>query len=120
MKNRIYLDHNATTPLRAEAREVMIAAMDVVGNPSSVHGEGRGALAVIQKARRQVAEAFGVGENDIVWTSGATEAAAMALAVRGIACSGVEHDAVAAWCDTSLAADTDGRVSVPEAGFATV
>jgi cysteine desulfurase len=42
---RVYLDHNATMPLRAEAREAMIAAMDVVGNPSSVHAEGRAAKA---------------------------------------------------------------------------
>ncbi|MGB1236149.1 MAG: cysteine desulfurase family protein [Planktomarina sp.] len=110
MKNRIYLDHNATTPLRAEAREAMIAAMDVVGNPSSVHGEGRGALAVIQKARRQVAEAFGVGENDIVWTSGATESAAMALAGRDLRAGDVEHDAVAAWCVNDVAVSADGLV----------
>ena len=42
---RVYLDHNATAPLRVEARDAMIAAMDVVGNPSSVHGEGRAAKA---------------------------------------------------------------------------
>ena len=47
---RVYLDHNATAPLRPEARTAMIAAMDVVGNPSSVHGEGRAAKAVIERA----------------------------------------------------------------------
>ncbi|MGJ8617080.1 MAG: aminotransferase class V-fold PLP-dependent enzyme, partial [Sulfitobacter sp.] len=56
---RIYLDHNATTPLRAEARAAMIAAMDVMGNPSSVHAEGRAAKTLVEKARAQVAAALG-------------------------------------------------------------
>jgi cysteine desulfurase len=117
---RVYLDHNATTPLRPEARAAMAEAMDIVGNPSSVHAEGRRAKAFLENCRARLADALGASGAEIVFTGSATEAAAMALAVRGIACSGVEHDAVAAWCDTSLAADTDGRVSVPEAGFATV
>ncbi len=57
--SRTYLDWNATTPLRAEARAAMLVAMDVVGNPSSVHGEGRAAKAIVEAARRQVAAAFG-------------------------------------------------------------
>ena len=52
---RSYLDHNATTPLRAEARDAMMQAMDVVGNPSSVHVEGRAAKGLIEKARGQLA-----------------------------------------------------------------
>ena len=59
MSPRIYLDYNATAPLRAEGRAAMIAAMDVVGNPSSVHAEGRAAKAIIERAREQVAAAFG-------------------------------------------------------------
>ncbi len=59
---RVYLDHNATTPLRAEARAAMIAAMDAVGNPSSVHAEGRAAKAVVERARAQIAEAVGAGD----------------------------------------------------------
>jgi cysteine desulfurase len=72
---RIYLDHNATAPLRPEAREAMISTMDVVGNPSSVHGEGRAAKAVIERARADVAEAVGCAPQEVVFTSGATEAA---------------------------------------------
>lgn len=72
---RTYLDFNATAPLRAEAREAMTRAMDVVGNPSSVHAEGRAAKAVVEKARRQVAEAAGCKPQEVVFTSGATEAA---------------------------------------------
>ena len=52
---RTYLDHNATTPLRTEARAAMIDAMDVMGNPSSVHAEGRAAKMLIERARAQVA-----------------------------------------------------------------
>ena len=61
---RVYLDHNATAPLGAAARAAMLAAMEVVGNPSSVHSEGRRAKGLIETARRQVAEALGAGEAD--------------------------------------------------------
>ncbi|WP_372574408.1 cysteine desulfurase family protein [Ruegeria jejuensis] len=117
---RIYLDHNATTPLRAEARAAMIAAMDLVGNPSSVHAEGRAAKALVEKARAQVAAAFGADGADVVFTSGSTEGAALALAGRGLAGSGVEHDAVRAWADESLHVDGAGRVLVPDPGSSTM
>ncbi len=109
---RAYLDWNATTPLRPEAKQAMIAAMEVVGNPSSVHAEGRAAKAVLERARAQVAAALGAEGADIIFTSGATEAAALACAGQGLACAEVEHEAVAAWCDTSLPVDSDGRVMV--------
>lgn len=108
MTNRVYLDWNASAPLRPEARAAMIAAMDVMGNPSSVHGEGRASRAIVERARGQVKTAFGANSADIVFTSGATEAAAMALAGRGVACSEAEHDCVYAWCADRLAADIDG------------
>ncbi len=111
---RVYLDHNATTPLRPEAREAMIAAMDVVGNPSSVHAEGRAAKALIEKARAQLARAIGAEGAEIVFTASATEAAALALRGRGMHGAGIEHDAVAAWVDHSLHTDAQGRVAVAE------
>ncbi len=114
MRPRCYLDWNATTPLRPEARQAMIAAMDVVGNPSSVHAEGRGAKAVIEKARRQIAEAFGAEGADIVFTSGATEAAALACAGRSLQGAAVEHDAVRAWVPATLPVDATGAVTVAE------
>lgn len=107
---RVYLDHNATTPLRPEARAAMIAAMDAVGNPSSVHAEGRAALAIVQKARQQIADAFGVGENDIVFTSSATEAAALALAGRDLHGGDIEHDAVAAWITPDQPVTANGQL----------
>lgn len=111
---RSYLDWNATTPLRPEAKAAMVAAMEVVGNPSSVHSEGRAAKALIEKARAQVAAALGAEGADIVFTSGATEAAALACAGRGLACAAVEHEAVAAWCDAALPVDAQGRVTVAD------
>lgn len=114
MKARVYLDWNATTPLRDEARLAMVAAMDVTGNPSSVHAEGRAAKALVERARAQVATALGAEAADIVFVSGATEAAALACAGRGLVCSGIEHEAVSAWCDATLVADGLGRVMVPD------
>jgi cysteine desulfurase len=113
--NRVYLDHNASMPLRDEARAAMIAAMDLCGNPSSVHGEGRAARAVVERARTQVAAAFGATGADVVFTSGATEAAALACAGRGLKGAMVEHDAVAAWVSDGLTVDGAGRVSVQDA-----
>lgn len=99
---RVYLDHNATTPLRVEARDAMLAAMDVVGNPSSVHAEGRLAKGIIETARAQVAEAVGASNADVVFTSGATEGAALALAGCDLQAAPIEHDAVNAWINPVL------------------
>ncbi len=110
MKTRVYLDHNASMPLRVEARSAMIAAMDIVGNPSSVHAEGRACKSLLERARDDVASAFGADGADIVFTSGATEAAAMALAGRGLHAADIEHDAVNAWVTADLPLDGDGKV----------
>ncbi|EAQ01088.1 putative aminotransferase [Pseudooceanicola batsensis HTCC2597] len=112
--SRVYLDHNATMPLRAEARAAMTAAMDVAGNPSSVHAEGRAAKALIERARAQVAAAFGAEGADIVFTSGATEAAALALAGRDLLGAAVEHDAVASHVSGDLPVDRAGRARPAE------
>ncbi len=114
MNGRVYLDWNATAPLRPEARAAMGAAMDVVGNPSSVHAEGRAARALIERARAQVAAALGAEGADVIFTSGATEAAALACGGRALACAEVEHDAVRAWCEPVLSCDAAGRVAVGE------
>ena len=86
LAERVYLDWNATAPLHEDARAAMISAMDVLGNPSSVHLEGRAAKSIVEKARAQVAEAFGATGADVVFTSGATEAAAMACARQVVQC----------------------------------
>jgi cysteine desulfurase len=104
---RAYLDHNATAPLLPEARAAMIAALELAGNPSSVHAEGRKARSVIEEARRAVADLVNVKPEQVTFTSGATEAANLALTPdyrmgRGpfvfskLYVSAVEHSAVLA------------------------
>ena len=78
-RERAYLDYNATAPLRPEARAAMLAAFELAGNPSSIHAEGRAARALVEEARRAVAELAGVAPRGIVFTSGGTEAANLAL-----------------------------------------
>src|SRR5205823_5949126 len=70
----------ATAPLRSEARAAMAAALDVCGNPSSVHAEGRAARRLIEEARKQVAALVGAAPRNVVFTSGGTEANMLALA----------------------------------------
>ncbi|MGZ2404557.1 cysteine desulfurase family protein [Rhizobium ruizarguesonis] len=76
---RLYLDWNATAPLHPAARAAIMRAIDVFGNPNSVHGEGRAARAAIEGARRKVAALVGTDAGNVVFTSGATEAANLAL-----------------------------------------
>jgi cysteine desulfurase len=106
MSDRVYLDWNATTPLRREARDAMVAAWDIPGNPSSVHAEGRQGRRLIEDARAIVAGAVGGQPRNIVFTSGGTEANALALApgmrrdqslpVRRLVVSAIEHASVLA------------------------
>lgn len=76
---RVYLDHNATSPLRPAARAAAIGALDALGNPSSVHAEGRAARGLVEAARARIAAGLGVAAKAVVFTSGATEAANLAL-----------------------------------------
>lgn len=81
-KKRIYLDWNATAPLLDEARDAMMLALSMPGNPSSVHSEGRAARAAVEKARRQVAALVGAASQNVIFTSSATEAANLVLTPR--------------------------------------
>jgi cysteine desulfurase len=104
MPDRVYLDWNATTPLRPEARQAMAAAWEVAGNPSSVHAEGRQARRLVEDARAAIAAAVGARPQDVVFTSGGTEANALALTpglrrgagepVRRLLVSAIEHTSV--------------------------
>src|ERR1700691_4170522 len=75
----IYLDHNATSPLRPEAEAAVMRALAVGGNPSSVHAAGRAARALAGEARESVAKLAGARAEDVIFTSGGTEANALAL-----------------------------------------
>lgn len=106
MTDRVYLDWNATTPLRPEARAAMAAAWDLSGNPSSVHTEGRQARRLVEDARDAVAAAVGARPPDVVFCSGGTEANALALTpgllrgagqpVQRLLVSAIEHASVLA------------------------
>ena len=109
---RAYLDYNSTVPLRREAKQAMIDAMNVVGNPSSVHLEGRTAKNLIENSRVKIAEAIGAVGADIIFTSGATESAALALAGQNIMCSPIEHEAVSSWCSANLPTERNGMIDI--------
>ena len=83
MNQRSYLDYNATAPFRDEVREAVAEALALPGNPSSVHAEGRAARSAVEAARAEVAALVGARAEDVVFTSGATEANALALAPCG-------------------------------------
>ena len=76
---RTYLDYNASAPLLPEARDAMLAALDVSANASSVHGNGRDSRAIVERARKSVADLVGAKADHVIFTSGATEAAQLAL-----------------------------------------
>ncbi len=128
---RIYLDHNATTPVRTEVVEAMAAALrERWGNPSSTHAEGAAARAALERAREQVAELVGVSAREVLFTSGATEANNTALrgvlaGARGrhVVTTTVEHPSVdeplraleaEGVAVTRVAVDAEGRLD-PEA-----
>jgi cysteine desulfurase len=94
----LYLDANATEPLRPEARRAAIAALDVLGNPSSVHAAGRAARRVLEDARESLAARFGAEPSEVALTAGGTEANALAVAGLGrgrrVLVGATEHAAV--------------------------
>jgi cysteine desulfurase len=106
MPTRVYLDWNATTPLRPEARAAMVAAYELVGNPSSVHAEGREARRLVEAARAVLAGTVGGLPRNVVFTSAGTEANALALSpglkgpsggpVERLLVSAIEHASVLA------------------------
>jgi cysteine desulfurase len=119
---RVYLDHNASAPLRPESREAMRAALDLVGNPSSAHREGARGRSLIERARAEVAALIGAAPAEIVFTSGATEANNLALrgvrAVRpgALVTTAIEHASVRETATAlgdvvTVEADGDGRIA---------
>ncbi|MEH2546993.1 cysteine desulfurase [Bradyrhizobium sp. AZCC 2262] len=104
MSDRVYLDWNATTPLRPEARQAMAVAWHMAGNPSSVHAEGRQARRLVEDARAAISGAVDARPQDVVFTSGGTEANALALTpglrrgtgepVQRLLVSAIEHTSV--------------------------
>jgi cysteine desulfurase len=125
MPDRVYLDWNATTPLRPEARQAMAAAWEVAGNPSSVHAEGRQARRLVEDARAAISAAIGARPQDVVFTSGGTEANALALTpglrrgagepVRRLLVSAIEHTSVLS--GGRFSPETIGTIQVTGSGL---
>lgn len=125
MPSRVYLDWNATTPLRPEARAAMVASYDLVGNPSSVHAEGREARRLVEDARNALAAAVGALPRNVVFTSAGTEANVLALSpglrgssggpVRRLLVSAIEHASVLA--GGRFPADSIGRIRATRSGI---
>jgi len=115
----IYLDYSATTPLIKEAREAMLIAMDLVGNPSSLHTPGHLAKNAIESARSKIAELIGANPSEIIFTSGGSEAnntVTNIFAGQNVAVSAIEHpsllESARARCNTTIIpVDETGRVS---------
>jgi len=117
----VYLDHNATSPLRPAAAAAMHRALDDVGNPSSVHSFGQRARRLVDGARQQIADVLAVSALDVIFTSGGTEANNLALLgapVDRLIVSAVEHDSILATAGAAgqgldiLPVDGDGRVDL--------
>jgi cysteine desulfurase len=125
MPDRVYLDWNATAPLRPEAREAMASAFELCGNPSSVHAEGRQARRLLEDARATIARALGVPPRSVIFTSGGTEANVLALLpglrrgasppVERLVVSAVEHASVLA--GGSFAPETVETIPVSSSGL---
>ncbi len=97
MSSTVYMDYNASVPIRPQAAAAVAAALSMGGNPSSVHGHGRAARRIVEDAREQVAGAIGAPASALIFTSGATEANALALRGAGrkrILVSAIEHESV--------------------------
>ena len=130
----IYLDHNATTPIDDEVKRVMAEAMDVFGNPSSGHGIGAAAKAVVEDARQRVARLIGCAPREIVFTSGGTESNNLAIIGTAhksrsghVITSAIEHPSVmnpVKWLErrgygaTYLPVGAEGMVSPDDVGRA--
>lgn len=123
----IYLDHNASAPLLPEAREALLAALDLTGNPSSVHSHGRALRALVDAARGKVAHAAGAERGQVVFTGSATEAitqaivgGAKAFGVDAIVISAGDHAAVLKAAESTglpvkkVGLDADGLIKVEE------
>ncbi len=108
--DRLYLDHAATTPVSPVVRDAMADALMRWANPSSPHSEGRAARAALEEARKRIGQALG-WEGEILFTSGASEAIALALKGFDAVASAVEHDAVLA------AVGDEARIPVDDLGI---
>lgn len=126
-RQTVYLDHNAASPLRPEARAALIAALDFVGNPSSVHAHGRALRNLVETGRQQVARLAGAETRQVVFTGSATEAITQAIvggartfSTGAVALSAGEHAAVIKAAEATglpvwtIGLDAEGRIDLDQ------
>ena len=111
---RVYLDYNSTSPLTEPSKRSILEAAELVGNASSIHAEGRKVKGIVERAREQIANAIDCEPDNLVFTSGATEGAALLLKGRNLKCGAVEHPCVAAWCDEELTVTGNGLINIQD------
>ena len=115
MQKRIYLDWNASSPLSKNAFCAMKNTIANFANPSSPHYEGRAAKKAIEKARDKIAEILGLNTRfNIIFTSGATESAAMVLHQKKLKCAPIEHECVKVWSCSNLVVNENGKVNIDD------
>lgn len=119
----IYLDHNATSPVKPEVMAEMMRVMKIGGNPSSVHTVGRGAKAILEQSRETIADMINCRPGQIIFTGGGTEANNIAVKASGtdhLIVSATEHDSILYMKESFagrvdiLAVDKDGHISTDE------
>ena len=111
---RRYFDWNASSLLCERSRHSLVSNLDLVGNASSVHSEGREARNIIERSRDDIMDLLGLDRGTIIFTSGASESAALFLHDKKMECSAIEHDCVKKWCDVSIPTMKNGLVCVSE------
>lgn len=105
-EDRIYADYNATVPIRECAKEAMMSAYNICGNPSSIHKDGQKMRKILEDARKDLKSALGLYNNELIFTSGATEGAQLAIesakemGFENIFINASEHDAVFQYAQT--------------------
>jgi cysteine desulfurase len=122
----IYLDYNASTPMAPEVKEAMILAWDQYGNPSGTHASARSAEALFENAREEIASELGVSPQEVILTSGSTEALTIAIwgQILGapanrtkVLVSAIEHEAVLATAEVACKIASKELVIIPVVGF---
>ncbi len=108
---RRYFDWNASSLLCENSRKSLISNLEMIGNASSIHTEGRNARNIIEHSRDSVMDLLGFAKGTIIFTSGASESAALFLHDKKLKCSAIEHDCVKKWCNVSIPVLKNGLVS---------
>ena len=108
---RRYFDWNASSLLCENSRKSIISNLELIGNASAIHAEGRDAKNIIERSRDSVVDLLGLDEGTVIFTSGASESAALFLHDKKMDCSAIEHDCVKKWCNVSIPVMKNGLVS---------